>query len=68
MDNKVLNKLSYGLFVLTANRNGKDNGCITNTTAQVASEPLRVSVSVNKANLTCEMIQETGLFTVSVLS
>ncbi|MGN1119288.1 MAG: rubrerythrin, partial [Oscillospiraceae bacterium] len=37
-------------------------------TAQVASEPLMISVSVNKANLTCEMIAETGLFTVSTIS
>ena len=46
MDQKVLQKISYGLFVLTAHHDGKDNGCITNTLAQVASEPLTVSVSV----------------------
>ena len=68
MDQKVLQKISYGLFVLTAHHDGKDNGCITNTLAQVASEPLTVSVSVNKANYTCEMIQKSGKFTVSVLA
>lgn len=68
MNQKVVNKLSYGLFVLTANRDGKDNGCITNTVVQVASDPLTISVAVNKANLTCEMIQETKKFTISVLS
>lgn len=68
MDQKVLQKLSYGLFVLTANMDGKDNGCIINTTCQVASEPLMISISVNKANLTCEMIEKTRKFTVSVLS
>lgn len=68
MDQKVLQKISYGLFVLTANRDGKDNGCIINTACQVASEPLVISISVNKANLTCEMVKETGKFNLSVIS
>ena len=68
MDSKVLNKLSYGLFVLTASKDGKDNGCITNTAIQAASDPLTISVAVNKANLTCEMIKDTKKFTISVLS
>ena len=68
MDQKVLQKLSYGLFVLTANQDGKDNGCIINTACQVASEPLMISISVNKANLTCDMIANTRKFTISVLS
>lgn len=65
---KVMNRLSYGLFVLTAREGDKDNGCIVNTAIQAASEPQTISVAVNKANLTCEMIQRTGKFTVSVLS
>ena len=38
MDRKALYKLSYGLFVLTAREDGKDNGCIINTAIQAASE------------------------------
>ena len=68
MDQKVLQKISYGLFVLTAEKDGKDNGCIINTACQVASEPLVISISVNKANLTCEMVQETKKFNLSVIS
>ena len=68
MDQKVLQKLSYGLFVLTANQDGKDNGCIINTACQVASDPLMISISVNKANLTCDMIASTRKLTISVLS
>ncbi len=68
MDSKVMNQLSYGLFVLTANVNGKDNGCITNTAIQVASEPNRISFAVNKANYTHEMLMETSKFTISILS
>ena len=68
MNQKALHKLSYGLFVLTANRGGYNNGCIINTAVQVASEPLSISISVNKANLTCDMIKETGKFTISTIS
>ena len=68
MNNGAMFKLSYGLFVVTANQDGKDNGCITNTAIQVASEPNTISLSINKANLTHDMILKTGLFTVSILS
>ena len=68
MNTKAMFKLSYGLFVCTANRGGKINGCIINTAIQVASEPNRISVAVNKANYTHDMIKETGLCNVSVIS
>ena len=68
MDKKAMYKLSYGLFVLTAREGEKDNGCIINTAVQAASEPNQLSICVNKANYTHDMIQRTGKFTVSVLS
>ena len=68
MNNKAMYKISYGLFVLSVNDNGKDNACIINTAVQVASEPNTISVSVNKANYTCELLQKTGIFTVSIIS
>ena len=42
MDNKAMNKLSYGLFVVTVRCGGKQNGCITNTAAQVTTDPNRI--------------------------
>lgn len=66
--NEAMFKLSYGLFVLTAHENGKDNGCIINTTTQITDNPKRISIAVNKSNLTCEMIERTKKFTVSVIS
>lgn len=63
----AMHKLSYGLFVLTAHEDGRDNGCIVNTAAQLTESPRRISVCVNKANLTHDMIARTGVFNVSVL-
>lgn len=68
MDKKAMYKLSYGLFMLTARDGEKDNGCIINTAIQAASEPNQLSICVNKANYTHDMIERTGKFTVSVLS
>ena len=68
MDKKAMYKLSYGLFVLTAKDEEKDNGCIINTAIQASSMPNQLSICVNKANLTHDMIVKTGKFTVSVIS
>lgn len=68
MDNKAMFSLSYGLFVLTAHENGKDSGCIINTAIQAASNPNQVSICVNKANYTHDMVMRTGVFTVSTIS
>lgn len=68
MNELVMQKLSYGLFVLTAKEGEKDNGCIINTVTQVANKPNRISISVNKANYTHDMILRTGEFNVSILS
>jgi flavorubredoxin/flavin reductase (DIM6/NTAB) family NADH-FMN oxidoreductase RutF len=61
-------KLSYGLFVLTVKDGDKDNGCIINTAIQVTENPRRISVAVNKANLTHDMMLKTGVFNISVLT
>ncbi|MCD7836458.1 MAG: flavin reductase [Lachnospiraceae bacterium] len=68
MNKEALYKLSYGLFVLTACQNEKDNGCIINTATQLSSNPNRISIAVNKNNFTHDMISETRKFTLSVIS
>ena len=68
MNTKAMYKLSYGLFVCTAVQGEKKNGCIINTAIQVASDPNRISIAVNKANYTHDMIMETGACNISVLS
>lgn len=67
IDQSAVFKLSYGLFVLTANDEGKDNGCIINTCIQAAENPMRVVLAVNKNGLTHDMILKTRKFNVSVL-
>ena len=68
VDPSVFHKFSYGLFVLSAHADGKDNGCIINTAAQLTSTPGRINIAVNKANFTHDMIMKTGVFNLSVLA
>ena len=67
MNDKAVFKISYGLYVLTSSEGGKDNGCIINTLQQVTSNPMQIAVTVNKDNLTHDMIKSTGKFNVSVI-
>lgn len=67
VDGAAMHKLSYGLFALFTNDGKRDNACIVNTAMQISSSPMTISVCVNKANYTCETIQKTGIFNVSVL-
>ena len=68
IDPIAFNKLSYGLFVLTAREGDKLNGCIINTAQMLTDKPKRITIAVNKANLTHDMIMRTGEFNVSVLT
>ena len=69
MNPKAMHKLSYGLFVLTAqDENGRNTGCIINTAIQAASEPNTITICVNKANYTHDVILKTNKFNISMLS
>lgn len=67
IDTTALFTLSYGIFILGAENNGAKNACIINTCQQVGSEPMTVSISVLKTNLTHYMVDASKKFTVSVL-
>ena len=56
MNPKALYNLTYGVYLLSAQEDGKDNGCIINTAVQVANNPTRISIAAIKGNLTHDMI------------
>ena len=67
MDNKALYSLQYGVFMLGTKSGEKINACITNTCFQAANSPTRIAVSVIKQNFTCQLIEESGVFALSIL-
>lgn len=68
MNQNALFKLSYGLFMAASKADAKMNGCIINTVTQITSNPLQVAMTVNKQNLTCDLIKQSGMVSVSILS
>ena len=67
IDRKAFRSLSYGLYIISSEKEGKAVGCVVNTFAQVTSSPAQVSVAVNKENVTSSAITETGKYEVAVL-
>lgn len=66
---RALFKVGYGLYCLSVKDNDKDNACIINTFLQVTStSPVVCVITVNKQNLTGEMILNTKQFNLSVLT
>ena len=68
IDNASFYKIGYGLYVITTRDGEKDNGMICNTVVQVTSQPARLSVTINKANYTHDIIRKTGLMNVNTLA
>ncbi|OPL19420.1 MAG: High molecular weight rubredoxin [Candidatus Aegiribacteria sp. MLS_C] len=67
MDVAPLLAVTYGLYVVGSRKGDKLNGQIANTVFQITSEPIRVAVSINKTELTHEIISETGKCCIGIL-
>ena len=67
-DMTALYKLGYGLYVVTSNDGKKDNGLIVNTVSQVADNPNKIAVTINKANYSHHIIKQTGVMNVNCLT
>ncbi|MCD4700298.1 MAG: rubredoxin [Candidatus Aegiribacteria sp.] len=68
MDITPLFTITYGLYVVGSRSGDKLNGQIANTVFQVTADPAAVAVSINKTELTHELISETGKCCIGVLS
>ena len=68
IEKEAMYKLTYGLFVLTVKDGEKQNGCIVNTVSMITDNPKRITVFVNKANYTEELLRKTGELNVSILT
>ncbi len=68
MDFKVLNNISYGMYVVATRDNDNNFGCFVNTVSQITAENPTIALSINKENYTNEMIKKIKRFSVSILS
>lgn len=67
MDEKALYQISYGLYIVSAQAGDQASGCVVNTLTQVTSRPVQLAVTVNRENLTCQLIEQAGRFTAVAL-
>jgi flavin reductase (DIM6/NTAB) family NADH-FMN oxidoreductase RutF/rubredoxin len=67
MKYKAFHKLSYGLYIIATELNGKKFGYVGNTAFQVTSEPAQIVISSHKNNFTTSKILESRKFSISVL-
>lgn len=67
IDMKALFSMTYGMYIISTVLDGKLNGQIANAVMQITAEPKCVTTCINKANLTTDMVRESGVFSISVL-
>jgi len=67
MNLESLCKISYGMYIICSKMGDKFNGQIANTVCQITAEPPTIAISICKQNLTHSFINESKVFTVSVL-
>ena len=67
MNYKAFHKLSYGLYIIATELNGKKFGYVGNTAFQITSEPSQILISSHKNNYTTSKILESKKFSISVL-
>lgn len=68
MDVSALFKMSYGVYIVSSEKEGEYNAQISNTAFMVTNEPMQIAVAVNKLNFTHSFIESSGKFAVNVLS
>ena len=67
MDKTAFFTMPSGLYVVSSAADGLRAGCVINTAVQVTSMPPRISVAVNKDNVTSGVIASAGAFALTVI-
>lgn len=68
MNTKTVQKLSYGVYLISSKLDDKLNAQIANVVFQTTADPQMIAVCLNKNNLTYEFVSKSKIFAVSVLS
>lgn len=68
MDNRMLWKISYGMYAVGVKSGERICGCIINTAVQISGNPITIAISMSKDNYTHELLSKGTPFTLSILS
>lgn len=67
IDPRALFALSYGVYILSTEHEGRKNGQIINALMQVTSDPIYMAACLHRDNYTTELVEKSGRFSISVL-
>lgn len=65
---QLLQKMSYGVYIITTMDGNTPTGCIANSAMQITSKPSTVAVSINHKNHTYDCLVKNGRFALHILS
>lgn len=68
MDLKALEKMQYGVYIISSAFDGKMSGQLANAVMQVTAEPVYFAVCISKQNFTYELIDKSEKFSITALS
>ncbi len=64
----TLNKLTYGLYIVTSVDQGRCNGFTADAVFQVSANPPTIGICIKKDNLTHDFVAKAQVFAVSILA
>ena len=67
MNHQAFYQVTYGLYVVSSKNADQVNGYIASTVFQVTAEPARFAVACHKNNHTCDLINQSQVFALSIL-
>jgi len=67
MNERALNNLSYGVYIVSTWDGDRPTGCIANSVMQITAEPPAIAISMSHDNYTNQCIEKSGGFAISIL-
>jgi flavin reductase (DIM6/NTAB) family NADH-FMN oxidoreductase RutF/rubredoxin len=67
MNSEAFFKLTYGIYMVSSKDGEQLSSFIANTVFQVTAEPPQIAISCHKNNTSAKIIDQSGIFSVSVL-
>ncbi|HOO63797.1 MAG TPA: flavin reductase family protein [Synergistaceae bacterium] len=67
IDVTALFQMSYGLYIVGTAFEGRPNGQIANAVMQITGNPICITACLHKENLTTELVEKSGIFSIGVL-
>ncbi|MDR2192229.1 MAG: flavin reductase family protein [Endomicrobium sp.] len=68
MDINALQKIQYGVYIVSSQFDGKKSAQLANCVFQITSNPIQFAASLSKQNFTCELLEGSGKLAISSLS